>query len=288
MGSCNLKNEQLVAQIKAGGDRSGEVILMLWKQNQGIIQQHVKKYQTRAEYEDLCQESFIALCSAVENYNGTLGSFISYLCYWLRQRLHRYCESNESLAHVPFHRYELLRKIRSVSADFEQTFFREPTRKELQGMLGVSESDLDYAILAEIAGRSTSLDKPIETGEEVCTLLDILPGDADPAADAIDRELQREIKEALSRELGRLPEDQEKVIRLVYLEGKKRQEAGELMNLTPYQVSEQIRCGFGQSLLLHELDDRRHEIALGIDRGHIALDAELELLIPERDARHPV
>ena len=244
MKSCTLKNEQLVAQIQTGGDRSGEIILMLWNQNQGIVQQFVKKYQGMAEYEDLCQEAFIALCSAVNNYRGDMGSFINYLCFWLRHRLHRYCENNASLAHVPIGRYELIRKIQKASAEFEQKFFREPTRRELSEMLGVSWSDIDCARLADIVKSSTSLDKSIDADGESCTLLEFLPCDADPAADAIDRELQREMKEALSMELGRLPEDQQKAISLVYLEGMSRNKAGHIMNLTHNQVCVLIDRGF--------------------------------------------
>ena len=243
---CNLKNEQLVAQIKAGSDRTGEVILMLWKQNQGIIRKYVNRYHGNAEHDDLSQEAFIALCSAVENYREDMGLFVAYLGYWLQHRLHRYCEKNAGPAHVPFHRYELLQKIRKASAEFEQTFLREPTRKELSGLLGVSRHDIDCAILADIVRKSTSIDKQIDVDGESYTLLDVLPFDADPEADAIDRELQREMREAIEKELKRLPAEQSQVIRLVYLEGKRRQEVGEIMNMPYNQIGAIIDKGFKQ------------------------------------------
>lgn len=85
-----MSNEELATRIKGGGR---EYIEILWNQNQGIIRKVARRYLWRAQrmrydFEDLAQECYFALVSAVEAYEPE-GEymFITYLVYHIRNTL---------------------------------------------------------------------------------------------------------------------------------------------------------------------------------------------------------
>lgn len=85
-----MSNEELAARIKDG---KREYIEILWNQNQGIIRKIAGRYLWRAQimrydFEDLTQECYFALVSAVEAYKPEGGyMFITYLVYHIRNTL---------------------------------------------------------------------------------------------------------------------------------------------------------------------------------------------------------
>lgn len=85
-----MSNEELAARIKDGKQ---EYIEILWNQNQGIIRKIAGRYLWRAQlmrydFEDLTQECYFALVSAVDAYKPEGGyMFITYLVYHIRNTL---------------------------------------------------------------------------------------------------------------------------------------------------------------------------------------------------------
>ena len=242
--TLKLSNEQLVARIQSGGDVSQD-IKQLWDQNQGLVNIYVRRYSRRAEEEDLHQESYIALCDAIDNYRPDRGTFITYYGYWLRSRLGRYCDRCSSTVLIPINKLELLQKVRKVNSEYQQIFFREPTRKELCCIMGISQKEIDQILLVELAVSRTSLDQPVSSlDDESLILLETIPSSDDVEAEAIENELQREMEEAVHDVLETLPAHQKEAITLVYLDNMSRYEAGKVMDLSQSQIATLIDKGF--------------------------------------------
>lgn len=65
-----------------------------------------------SDYDDYFQEGCIALITALEKYDLSLGyRFSTYACWWLKQAFQRYRFSNFSSLHIPTHVCEELNKI---------------------------------------------------------------------------------------------------------------------------------------------------------------------------------
>lgn len=241
----NLTNEQLVTRIREGGDGVCYALEQLWNQNQGLIQDYVKKYRGLAECEDLTQESYIALCDAVDNYKPEESAFSTYFGFWLSSRLMKYCRNNTGPLRIPEWRHSTLYHFRKTESEFEQKFHRKPTRSELQRLLQVTDQELNQLFLLDIAITPASLSAPIKSdeGEEV-TLEDTIADPSNMADGVIDQEYQRQMNEAIREELQKLPTDQADSIRLVYLEGFTMDKAGELLDIPRHRVQASIRRGF--------------------------------------------
>lgn len=241
----NLTNEQLVTRIREGGGEVCYALEQLWNQNQGLIQIYVKKYKGLAECEDLTQESYIALCDAVDNYNPEESAFSTYLGFWLSSRLLRYCRQNMSPLQIPEGKHSDLYRLRKTEAAFEQDFYRKPTRKELRSLLGVTDQELNQLFLLDIATTPASLSSPVKSDEgEELTLGDTIADPSNMAECVIDQECQEQMKEAIKEELQKLPKDQADSIQLVYLEGFTMEKAGELLDVPRHRIQASIRRGF--------------------------------------------
>lgn len=240
-----LTNEQLVARIQNGGDEVCHDLETLWKQNNGLIQIYVKKYSCAAEHDDLIQESYIALCSAVNNYRQESGLFSTYLGFWLHSCLGRYCRQNTGPFRVPEYKHTFLYQYRKISSDFVQNFHRDPSLHELQDLMGVTRDEVNQVIFLDIARSAASLHKPMGFDEdESITLADCIPSEEDLEGDVLERVYQSEMKTAVNEELQKLPDDQAAAIRLVYLEGLTMEKAAAKMEVLPSQIRSMIERGF--------------------------------------------
>lgn len=82
-----MTNEELIARHRAG-DR--DALLMLYKQNRGMIHQMIRRFSTACELniavspDDLQSESFLALVDAVDSWQADAGMSF---CGWYRWRL---------------------------------------------------------------------------------------------------------------------------------------------------------------------------------------------------------
>lgn len=131
-----MDNEQLVTRIRAGEDEAGNM-LKLWQQNRGFIAKLARKYLAGAEMEDLEQEGYIGLHEAVQHYDPDRGmSFISYAAFWIKRRM-RVCADNNRAVHLSFNAGDEVRKYRKIMRQYQQEYGREPSERELCGLLYV-------------------------------------------------------------------------------------------------------------------------------------------------------
>lgn len=115
-----MTNEELVALIQAG-ENVAENMELLYDQIKGLICSIAWRYRNAGEIEDLEQEGFLALYSAVDGFDPAAGCrFSSYAEKWIRQRMIRYIQDCGSCLRIPVHCLEKIQKYKRFCADYEK------------------------------------------------------------------------------------------------------------------------------------------------------------------------
>lgn len=215
-----MTNEELVAEIRAGRNVK-ENKTLLWQQNRGYVAKKAHRYRFYAEFDDLMQEGYIALCdAAVEKYNPDAGVlFITFASYCLDTAMSRYI-STQNVIRLPVIEDTRIRKYNKAVNDIRLSTGREPTREEIKTALNVSDKELDK-IEKNICMRSVaSLDKAQIDGEEDCTLNEVLPDDNDDMEQVEESIYRKALKETIWKVVDTLPEEQRTIIHERYEYGK--------------------------------------------------------------------
>jgi RNA polymerase primary sigma factor len=142
-----------------------------------------KQYQHRGvALPDLIAEGNLGLVRAAERFDASRGvKFISYAVWWVRQAILQALADNGHAVRVPAAQAGAVRRIGYQASQLTQELGREPTQRELADQLGLREDEIAAALpLARVA---VSLDAPMGDDRNA-QLLDILPDDEGPAADA--------------------------------------------------------------------------------------------------------
>lgn len=227
-------NEQLVALIKSGEDTAGNME-QLCRQVKGFIHAMAWRYRGYAEQEDLVQEGYLALYPAVSGYDPAAGcKFLTYAGNWVRQAMARYIQNN-GIVRIPVHEQEQVRRYgRFVDAFYTQTG-RNPSERETAYYLGINPDEVQGLLTSVRTGQVQSLDAPVmDEGEG--TLGDIVPDPEDMEGKILDRMDALRLKDALWAEVDTLPDDQQRVIRSRFQEGKTLKQAGEQIGASPGQA----------------------------------------------------
>lgn len=134
-----MNNEQLVIQIKACGADTADHMLQLYQNLKGLIHSVAWRYKGYGELEDLEQEGYLALYSAVDGYDPDAGaSFATYAFQWIRQAVSRYIQMNSSSLRLPVHSQERIVKYKRLVDSFQKEANRKPTDAEICHYLGIS------------------------------------------------------------------------------------------------------------------------------------------------------
>lgn len=130
-----MTNEQFAIRVQMG-ENVAENMLQLWEQTRAFIQQQARRYQSKAEKEDLEQEGFIGLCQAVDNYDPSQNvQFLTYAAFWIKQAMVRYIQNNCSTIRISTGRRDNIRKYQEAVNTFEKEYGRKPTETEISYFL---------------------------------------------------------------------------------------------------------------------------------------------------------
>lgn len=197
----------------------------LWLKLQRYIHKIALKYSGGSEelHEDLMQESYFALLSALEHYDGS-SNFTAYYRYWLKQRFLRYIDPHNTQRRV--------RQYKRIVSDFERDFGRLPTDNEIRAATGCNPDAIRREVLAVDA---LSMDYPID--EEEATFADVVPDEtADTESQALETVSQEELKTTLWALVDELPAEQADTIRKRYKENKSVKQCSEELNVSQTHV----------------------------------------------------
>ncbi len=228
-----MTNEQLVARIKAG-ENEAENMLQLWEQNKGFIHQMAVKFRGYAEIDDLKQEGYIGLCTAVEHYEPMAGaSFIHYAAFWIQQTMQRYIENYGSVVRVPVKVGNELRKYKKILSEYRKWYGKEPTDLEMQAFLDVNREELENIKKVTLVVNTRSLSEPIGGEDEDITLSDSIASDQNVEDDAIEKLDTAAMKEVIWSAVDALPENYPEVLRYRYQDRMTLKEIGESLGVAP-------------------------------------------------------
>jgi len=202
---------ELAIRIKKG-DKSARDKLV--KANLRFVVSVAKQYQNQGmALIDLINEGNLGLLKACEKFDETKGfKFISYAVWWIRQSIMQAIIEHSKIIKVPTNKKNIYNKISKIKNDFELKNLREPTVKELSGLVNVSEDKV--LELLNINQKSLSLDAPLSSdSEETFSLLNTISGNAlEPDQSLLSDSVKIQIQKVLSL----LSEKERKVITLYF------------------------------------------------------------------------
>lgn len=222
--------EQLVSAIQEG--RSEPVVL--WLKLKRFIYAVLKHYEGQEYHEDLIQESYFALLSAIRLYAPDKGTpFISYYRTWVRTYAGRYIDNNCRLIRLPAGQAVKVSQYNRLVSRFVRDLGREPSDQEIEEALGVTAEEIRREAQLLKVG---SLDSP--AGEDTDISIGECVPDAvtDVESEALDRIEQEELSEKLWALVDDLPEAEAKTIRMRYQEGQTQKQCGEALGVTASRV----------------------------------------------------
>ena len=199
----SVSEEVELAQRIKKGDR--EALDKLTRANLRFVVSVAKQYQNQGlSLPDLINEGNLGLIRAAQKFDETRGfKFISYAVWWIRQSILQALAEQSRIVRLPLNQVGSLNKISKELSRFEQENERRPSAEELAERLDIPVDKISDTL--KVSGRSISVDAPFVEGEDN-SLLDVLPNDDSPSADAslnqesLSKEVDRALRQLYDRE----------------------------------------------------------------------------------------
>lgn len=173
-----MTNEEIVAQIVQGGNRQ-ELMLLLWQQNEALIAQTLRRFRGAGEFEDMVQNAYIGLDTAVRKYNPAAGVlFMTYATYWIRQAVQKQLDDTGNALRLPSHLRGKLAAYRKEVEALEAKLGHRPTQSEVTTFTDYTPEQA-AKLEAAAAMQVQSLDAPMPGTEDSLTLAECLPDGRD-------------------------------------------------------------------------------------------------------------
>ena len=182
-------------RIRKGDKRALEELV---KANLRFVVSVARNYQNQGlPLNDLINEGNLGLIKAARKFDEKKNfKFISYAVWWIRQAILKALAEQSRIINVPLHRVGTITNIGKAQNKLEQVLERLPTADEIARELGVDEKEIHE--IMRIGNRHVSLDKPLQTDEDV-RLIDALHNHDQelPDVGAIKTSLSGEIEKLL-------------------------------------------------------------------------------------------
>lgn len=233
-----MTNEELVGRIKARDDVAGNME-QLYLQVKDYIHSVALKYRDGGEMEDLEQEGYISLYTAIDRYDPDQGvKFLTYASYYIRQGMQRYIQMNGSCLRIPVHCQEKIQRYSRLCHSFKREHGREPSDEEAASFMELTPEQI--ADIKENARKVhlRSLDAPVTgiDGGEDATVGELTGADTDVEGEVIERIKDRQLKDALWGCVDALPDQQPEIIRKRYQDEMTLSEIGKEYGVTAEAV----------------------------------------------------
>ena len=178
------QEKEVGAKIKLGDT---EAINTLVTANLRFVVSVAKQYQGQGiDLIDLINEGNCGLIEAAKRFDVDKGfRFISYAVWWIRQSIVTALSGLSRTIRLPSNQVHLISKINRTISEFEQQHERKPSNEELEKLLKVPAKKISYIL--SVANKTVSVDSPLKDEEEG-TLVDVIPNQNAPYADAALRE----------------------------------------------------------------------------------------------------
>ena len=232
-----MTNEELVKCIQAR-DNEKYYMTKLWKQNYGLVNMLVLKYGLRSEYEDLLQEAFLGLYTAVMKYDTERGvAFSTYALYWIKCRIIRYMQNKVSLVRIPANARETIIHYKKAVDDFTKKYGRKPTEEEIINLIKVDGNTL-YNIQKTAYQMDIRSLSETTADESDITLENLIPSNTDTEGDAIHNYDRKKMQILLWTIVGQLSEKASEILKMRYKEGMSQKEISNQIGISERQIAQ--------------------------------------------------
>lgn len=197
---------ELAQAIRKGGRAGDRAKDRLVTSNLRFVVSVAKQYQHQGlSLTDLINEGNIGLIKAAEKFDETRGfKFISYAVWWIRQSILQAIAEQSRIVRLPLNQVGSLNLIKQTISDFEQKEGRQPSKEEISEITGIEPDKISQAMNAD--GSSTSIDAPIQDGEEATRGDGMASGESTRTDRSMDQE---SMAQELNAVLGRVLKDRE-------------------------------------------------------------------------------
>jgi RNA polymerase primary sigma factor len=216
------------------GDK--DALQSLIKANLKFVVSYVKKYRGMGlSMLDLINEGNVGLIEAARRFDPARNvRFISYAVWWIRQAIVHALSQYSHIYNIPQKLSDQISLMKKKTAALKTELGREPTREEIAGALGISETDVEDLELLEERNVSLSDKRSDENFEIEDRISD---GEAESVEyQIIKSSVQHQIREMLAV----LDEKEETVIKLRFGLDDDRpmtlQEIGDRLHLTRERI----------------------------------------------------
>jgi RNA polymerase sigma factor for flagellar operon FliA len=192
---------------------------------------------SHVEDADLISYGLVGLIGAIERFDPERG--IKFETFAMTRIRGSIIDELRSLDWVPRSVRSRAREIESTQAKLEHELQRAPTEAELAAKLGMTEEELQTALL-EIANSSVyALDELWTVSDSSGDQVSLLDTISDPRAEDPQESLaSSEVKDRLTEAISSLPEREQLVVALYYYENLTLREIGEVLGVTESRVSQ--------------------------------------------------
>lgn len=229
-----MTNEALVNEIRLGHDVAHN-IEALYLQNIGLIKKIANKFNGYADFDDLIQEGYFGLLSAIESWDPQGGaSFVAYAFNWIFNAMNRYVKSKGSLVRLPEYQVNDVYRYKKAVSAFNSKYFRDPSRSELSDILNLTEKQLKRIERDILLLNPSSLDK--EVFENNHSIEDLIEDEHNLIDELLETVYQEELSDTLWPIVDTLNTRESDIIRKRYKDGLTLQSCGDYLGITRERV----------------------------------------------------
>jgi len=200
------KQEEVeLAQRIERGDLAAKERLI--NSNLRLVIKFARRYQGHGlAMGDLVQEAMLGLIRAAEKFDWRRGyKFSTYAVLWIKQSIQRGLDNTGREVRIPAHIAQRERTVNRITTELATQLNRDPTDEEVAEK---SKLPLDEVMaVRDLTRVTTSLDTPIGEGDTTLGELH-----AQQTEDLEDEVMEREQESAVVAALGKLPEDERRII----------------------------------------------------------------------------
>ena len=209
---------------------SHHLITDLIETNAGVARSMASRYRNRGiDLDDLEQVALLGLTKAAQRFDPDAGhDFLSYAVPTIRGELRRHFRDAGWMVRPPRRVQDLQSRISRAQEALESSLGRSPRPSEVAAHLGVEVDEVVEALTADGCFTPTSLDGPVGDGSS--SLGDLL-GFEDRSVVAAEARI------VLEPLVATLPERDQRILRMRFVDEATQQEIAEAVGLTQAQVS---------------------------------------------------